>query len=95
MVELKPSKPYEEQTYQERYDDYMRYLDELIASYEPKAEVVEFPARLSQQELWRRQAALDVAWQRTLDARAELEREQAASCHRGPGDPDYPGRRQY
>jgi len=60
----------------------------------PPAEVVEFPPVLSQAELWRRQCALDAAWQRTLDARRELERDAAMECHRGPGDPDYPrGRR--
>jgi hypothetical protein len=89
MVELKQSKPYAEQTYEERYADYMRYLDEVIASYKPKAEVLQFPDRLSQQELIRRQAALDAAWERTLEARHELEREQAATCHRGPSEPDY------
>jgi hypothetical protein len=61
----------------------------------PPAEVIEFPAILSKEELWRRQQALDIAWQRTLDARAELERDRAATCHRGPGDPDYPKRRGY
>jgi hypothetical protein len=73
-------------------DDYVRGLYP-----RPKAEVVEFPDRLGEAELWRRQQALDIAWQRTLDARAELEAERAAkygaSCHRGPGDPDWPGRR--
>ena len=58
------------------------------------AEVVEFPPVLGQAELWRRQCALDAAWERTLEARRELERDAAATCHRGVGDPDYPkGRR--
>jgi hypothetical protein len=93
MVELKPSKPYAEQTYEERAADYRRYLKELKASFMPKAQVLEFPDRLSEQELIRRQAALDAAWQRTLDARAELAAEQAQGCHRGPSDPDWPGRK--
>ena len=58
------------------------------------AEVVEFPPVLGQAELWRRQCALDAAWERTLEAKRELERDAAMECHRGPGDPDYPrGRR--
>jgi hypothetical protein len=53
------------------------------------AEIVEFPPRLSSAELWRRQAALDAAWQRTLEARRELERQWDGTCHKGPGDPDW------
>jgi hypothetical protein len=70
--------------FRQSYADY-------IAGRPPRkpAEVVEFPPKLDQAELWRRQAALDAAWERTLDARAELEAERAASCHRGSGDRDY------
>jgi hypothetical protein len=72
-------------------------LDDYAMGRPPRkpAEVVEFPDRLSQAELWRRQAALDAAWQRTLEARRELERDAAMECHRGPGDPDYPGGRRW
>jgi hypothetical protein len=52
-------------------------------------EIVEFPPKLDALELWRRQAALDAAWERTLEARRELERQWASTCHRGPSDPDW------
>jgi hypothetical protein len=55
----------------------------------PAAQIVEFPPVLSAAELWRRQAALDAAWERTLEARRELERQWNGTCHKGPGDPDY------
>jgi hypothetical protein len=109
---IKQSKPWDEQTYEERAADMNRFIDELKALDEfmeakskppeqpkPLAEVLEFHADrvLTQQELIARQAALDAAWQRTLDAKAEQDREQAARhgtfSHRGPGDPDWPGRR--
>lgn|SRR5262249_12660499 len=54
-----------------------------------EAEVLPFPPKLSEHELIRRQALIDQAWKATLDAKRELEREAAESCHRGPGDPDY------
>jgi hypothetical protein len=76
--------------------EFRRDMADYAAGRYPRkpAEVVEFPPVLGQAELWRRQQALDIAWQRTLDAKAELERDAAMECHRGPGDPDYPrGRR--
>jgi hypothetical protein len=79
----------EGKTYAEMRDDFVRRLWEYGRPPRPPAEVVEFPPVLSREELWRRQAALDAAWQRTLDARAELDRDRAATCHVGPGDPDY------
>ena len=69
-------------------DPVLRALKELGGSGKP-AEVVEFPPVLSQAELWRRQAALDAAWERTLEARRELEAEQARTGHRGVGERDY------
>jgi hypothetical protein len=49
---IKQSKPYDEQTYEERAADAMRFLHEMKALYEakPKAEVVEFPDRLSAEQ---------------------------------------------
>jgi hypothetical protein len=52
----------------------------------PKAEVVQFPDRLSDQELYRRQAAIDQAWRRTLDARKELEERFNRGFHKGFGE---------
>jgi hypothetical protein len=54
-----------------------------------EAEVLPFPPKLSEQELIRRQALIDQAWERTLDAKRELDAEAARSCHRGPKDPDW------
>jgi hypothetical protein len=54
----------------------------------PKAEVLEFPPKLSEQELLRRQLIIDQAWERVLEQRRELERQAARSCHRGPLDSD-------
>jgi hypothetical protein len=85
----------EGKTYQEMRDDFVRRLWEYDRPKRPAAEVVEFPPKLSREELWRRQQALDIAWQRTLDARAELDRDRNAGFHRAPGDPDYPKRRGY
>jgi hypothetical protein len=85
----------EGKTYAEMRDDFLRRLAEYDRPKRPPAEVVQFPDRLSDAELWRRQAALDAAWERTLEAKRELEAERAASCHRGPGDPDYPAKRRW
>jgi hypothetical protein len=54
------------------------------------ANVVEFPPKLSEQELMRRQAILDQHWQAMLDEKALL-REEALkrSFHKAPGDPDW------
>lgn len=54
----------------------------------PKAEVLEFPPKLSEQELLRRQLIIDQAWERVLEQRRELERIADRSCHRGPLDSD-------
>jgi hypothetical protein len=79
----------EGKTYAEMRDDFVRRLWEYGRPKKPPAEVVEFPPVLSQADLWRRLAAIDAAWERTLEARRELEAERAATCHRDPGDPDY------
>jgi hypothetical protein len=79
----------EGKTYAERVDEFLRSLDEIGRPPRQPAEVVEFPPVLSQAELWRRQAALDAAWERTLEARRELEAEQARTSHRGVGERDY------
>jgi hypothetical protein len=52
----------------------------------PAAEVLQFPDRLSEQELMRRQAVIDAVWQRTLDARQELQRAYGRGFHRGYGE---------
>jgi hypothetical protein len=54
-----------------------------------EAQVFEFPDRLSEQELIRRQAALDAAWERTLEARREYAARWDGTWHKGPGDPDW------
>lgn len=54
-----------------------------------EATVLEFPLKLSEQELIRRQRIIDQAWERGLEERRELERPAARSCHRGPFDSDY------
>jgi hypothetical protein len=58
------------------------------AKREP-AEVLPFPPKLSDQELWRRQQVLDATWERVLAERRELEAEAERSFHVGPGDPDW------
>jgi len=55
------------------------------------AEVVPFPPKLSEQGLARRQAAIDLTWERVLARRREIEAEAARCCHIGPGDPDWKG----
>jgi hypothetical protein len=57
----------------------------------PKLEgkVLEFPPKLSEHELLRRQMVIDQAWERVLEERRELERMAERSCHRGPGDSDW------
>jgi hypothetical protein len=54
-----------------------------------EADVLPFPPILNEQELNRRQAIIDAAWERNIAAQRELEAEAARSCHRGPGDPDW------
>jgi hypothetical protein len=52
--------------------------------------VVEFPQKLSDHELMRRQAIIDQTWERML-LEKELLREEALrrSFHKAPGDPDW------
>jgi hypothetical protein len=52
----------------------------------------ELQRRLTEQELIGVQANLNAGWDKKLEADREREEEQAATCHRGPGDPDYSGR---
>jgi hypothetical protein len=66
--------------------DFLRELDQLIRPKRPKAEVVQFPDRMSEQELYRRQAAIDQAWRRTLDARRDLEERFSRGFHKGYGE---------
>ena len=54
-----------------------------------EATVLEFPPKLSEQQLIRRQQIIDQAWERVLEERRELERVGARSCHRGPCDSDW------
>jgi hypothetical protein len=54
-----------------------------------EATVLEFPPKLSEQELIRRQQIIDQAWERVLEERLRLEEVAARSCHRGPCDSDY------
>jgi hypothetical protein len=54
-----------------------------------EASVLEFPPKLSEQELIRRQRIIDQAWERVLEERRRLEEVAARSCHRGPLDSDY------
>jgi hypothetical protein len=37
----------------------------------------------------RRQQAIDSVWEKTLEARREIDAEEAQSCHVGPCDPDH------
>jgi hypothetical protein len=57
----------------------------------PKLEttVLEFPPKLTEQELIRRQQIIDQAWERVLEERRRLQEAGARSCHRGPLDSDH------
>ena len=64
--------------------------ERLKAAKESEEKVVEFPKRLSDAELWRRQQIIDQCWEAMLREERALRREQQArSFHRGPGDPDW------
>jgi hypothetical protein len=65
-------------------DLYRRREEELRSR--PKAKVLEFPAKLSELELIRRQQVIDQVWERTLEQRRKLDR---IGCHRGPQDSDH------
>lgn len=54
-----------------------------------EATVLEFPPKLSEQELIRRQQIIDQAWERVLEERRRVEEVAARSCHRGPSDSDH------
>ena len=68
------------------------FEEEMLASIrrgkQPEGRVLEFPPKLSEQELIRRQRIIDQVWERLVDQRRELERQAAQSCHRGPFDSD-------
>jgi hypothetical protein len=51
--------------------------------------VLEFPPKLSEQQLIRRQQIIDQAWERVREERCRLEEVAARSCHRGPCDSDW------
>jgi hypothetical protein len=53
-----------------------------------EAKVYEFPDKLSEQELMRRQRVVDATWERVLAEKRELELEAERSCHRSPLDSD-------
>jgi hypothetical protein len=55
----------------------------------PKAPIVDFPPKLAEQELIRRQLVIDAAWERTLAARREIDEAYRRGFHRGFGDDDY------
>lgn len=67
--------------------------EDLMPKPKPKpkveAEIVEFPPKLSEQELCRRQWILDQQWEANLAARRSLDAEAREGCHRGPSDPDW------
>jgi hypothetical protein len=57
---------------------------------ESKEKIVEFPKRLSDAELWRRQQIIDQCWEGVLrEERALRQAQEARSFHRGPGDRDW------
>jgi hypothetical protein len=66
--------------------------DRAMAVLPPKpkleATVLEFPPKLSEQELIRRQQTIDQAWSRVLEERRRLEEAAAQTCHRGFFDSD-------
>lgn len=64
---------------------------QVIPPPKPKLEgtVLEFPPKLSEQELIRRQQIIDQAWERVLEERRRLEEAAARRCHRGSFDSDY------
>jgi hypothetical protein len=66
----------------EKAVEHNRRARQLLAEDRWKQRQLELPAE-------RRQAAIDAVWEWTLEARRELEEEEAQSFHRGPGDPDY------
>jgi hypothetical protein len=54
-----------------------------------EATVLEFPSKLSEQELIRRQQIIDQTWERVLEERRRVEEVAARSCHRGASDSDH------
>ena len=55
----------------------------------PKAKVLEFPPKLSEQELLRRQQIIDQSWNLVVEQRRALEKLAERNCHRGPQDSDW------
>jgi hypothetical protein len=55
---------------------------------QPEGKLLQFPPKLSEQELMRRQRIIDQAWERLKEQQRELDRRAALSCHRGPFDSD-------
>jgi hypothetical protein len=54
-----------------------------------EATVLEFPPKLSEQQLIRRQQIIDQTWERVLEERRRVEEVAARGCHRGPSDSDW------
>jgi hypothetical protein len=84
--------------------EFIEYLDKTGPKPKPKpVSAVDHNRRVRQmlaQERWEqrqrdlpaefRQRAIDAVWEQTLEVKRELEEEAAKTCHRGPGDPDWP-----
>ena len=78
-------------------DDILKgFAEEMRASLERnrarkagRGQVVQFPAKLSEWELVRRQSVIDQTWERVIEERRKLERLVGSGCHRGPGDSDW------
>jgi hypothetical protein len=75
--------------YQQMRNEFLRELEQLCRLKRSTAQVLQFPPRLSEQELGRRQAIIDATWMKVQEQRQELELQRARTCHRGPGDPDW------
>jgi len=77
-----------ERKFEERLTRPVVVKPRLVPPPKPKLDtaVLEWPKRI---DPIRYQQMLDAAWERTLEARQELEAQAARCCHRGPGDPDW------
>jgi hypothetical protein len=71
-----------------RLEDQAKLLEAEAKAAKPKLEatVLEFPAKLSEWELLRRQQVIDQTWERVVEQRRELER---MAYHRDPEDSDW------
>jgi hypothetical protein len=90
------AKTYAEQTYEERYAEFMRYLDE-VSRPRPKAEVFEFPDKLSgadrlrQEQVaeqdrlrlaeYHRQERLNLWWYEERQSAERAKRDQGCEYH--------------